>query len=154
MDERLRQSTSERRAARSPHASCPYSGAERRELPAQAIEGKTAARPSTRRRGHCSCRSRNRRNHHSFLKAASAPAAKSWPSPPGRPRCVLLYAHVAKWPVFATPRWPTFTPPLTGDREMTLKRAWSRGGSLFCLPDRSATRGYAPMDADAIVRLM
>jgi DNA replication protein DnaC len=27
-------------------------------------------------------------------KAASAPAAKSWPSP-GRPRCVLLYAHVA-----------------------------------------------------------
>jgi len=28
---------------------CPYSGAERRELPAQAFEGKTAARPSTRR---------------------------------------------------------------------------------------------------------
>jgi hypothetical protein len=28
-------------------------------------------------------------------------------------RCVLLYAHAAKWPGFATPRWPTFTPPLT-----------------------------------------
>jgi isopentenyl diphosphate isomerase/L-lactate dehydrogenase-like FMN-dependent dehydrogenase len=43
MDERLRQSTSDRRASRSPHASCPYSGAERRELPAQALEGKAAA---------------------------------------------------------------------------------------------------------------
>src|SRR3977135_1505342 len=43
MDHRLRQPASHWRASRSPHASCPYSGAERRELPAQSIEGKAAA---------------------------------------------------------------------------------------------------------------
>src|SRR5258705_261895 len=33
---------------------------------------------------HDGCRSRNRRNHHSFLKAASAPATNPRPSPPRR----------------------------------------------------------------------
>src|SRR4030081_3223564 len=68
MDHRLRQTASHWRASRSPHASCPYSGAERRELPAQAIEGKAAVCDPTRRRGRLGGRSQNRRNHHRFLK--------------------------------------------------------------------------------------
>jgi hypothetical protein len=65
---RLRQPASHWRGSRSPHASCPYSGAERRELPAQAIEGRAAVCDPTRRRGRLGDRSQNRRNHHRFLK--------------------------------------------------------------------------------------
>ncbi len=36
------------------------------------------------------------------------------PSPPGRARHVLLYAHAANWPGFAPPRWPVFALPMTG----------------------------------------
>src|SRR3984893_12635667 len=113
MDHRLRQPASHWRASRSPHASCPYSGAERRELPAQAIEGKAAVCDPTRRRGRLGGRSRDRRNHPRFLKATAAPATKPRPSPPGRPWRVVLDAHAANWPVFAPPQWPAFTPPLT-----------------------------------------
>src|ERR1700730_1426449 len=113
MDHRLRQPASHWRASRSPHASCPYSGAERRELPAQAIEGKAAVCDPTRRRGRLGGRSRDRRNHPRFLKATAAPATTPRPSPPGRPWRVVLDAHAANWPVFAPPQWPAFTPPLT-----------------------------------------
>src|SRR6202521_4713340 len=76
-------------------------------------EGKAAVCDPTRRRGRPGGRSRNRRNHHRFLKAASAPATKPPPSPPSRPWRVVLDAHAANWPVFAPPQWPAFTPPLT-----------------------------------------
>src|SRR5580704_2607637 len=59
---------------------------------AQAIEGKAAVCDPTRRRGRLGGRSRNRRNHHRFLKAASAPATKLRPSPPRRTRHFELYA--------------------------------------------------------------
>jgi hypothetical protein len=31
---------------------------------------------------------------------------------------VLLYAHAANWPGFATPRWPAFPPPLTAPNNL------------------------------------
>jgi hypothetical protein len=55
----------------------------------------------------------NPANSPRFLKAASAPAAKPRPFPPGRPRRIVLFAHAANWPGFAPPRWPAFAPPLT-----------------------------------------
>jgi phosphatidylserine/phosphatidylglycerophosphate/cardiolipin synthase-like enzyme len=48
--------------------------------------------PTRPRRGRPGGRSRNRRNHHRFLKAVSAPATKPRPSPPRRTRHFELYA--------------------------------------------------------------
>ena len=59
-------------------------GIERRELPAETINGAPPARSPI-------CRSRSQQNHQHFLNAASAPAAKPWPSPPGRTRHIANF---------------------------------------------------------------
>ena len=94
MDERFPMPASHLRASRSADATCPYSGVERRELPAQAIEGTAAVCDPTRRRGR---------------PGYETPAISA-----GRPWYVVLNVHAAKWSVFAPPQRPAFTPPLTG----------------------------------------
>ncbi|MFZ0495173.1 MAG: hypothetical protein WBE80_15675, partial [Methylocella sp.] len=58
-----------------------------------------------------------------------APAAKPWPSPPGRTWRIVPYVHAANWPGFAPPRWPAFTPPLTfSGKPRTFIAIASQGG--------------------------
>ena len=91
MDERVRQSTSHRRAARSPHVPCPYSGDERGELSAQAIEDASAQKPRARRRAER--QSRDRRNYPGIARRKIF-AADMQRGPIG-PLCMRAHAQLA-----------------------------------------------------------